>query len=286
MEAVQQPENETVEDEPTPEPEPEPEDDEEEPPEEPPAPPDTGDGDEGETGDEPEGRCEAETSAGGTAYRCSLNAGHEGEHRFQPLDSSDDGDEGAADLEAFQRSRKKIEGYVTRYEKALREELGDEFAALIACPLCPEETPGFLFPMIVGQMTDEQRVAVRLVIGDAELPDYSEDTHRHRCSTCDGWGRVLTGSRKAQQDVLDCLDCAGKGFRSDMKGAVAAVVQEQEAQVVSGPWDTAEPAAPPEPDTDPWGTPPGAPYYGVLLNLRPEGWEAEVAAYKLANGIE
>ncbi|HJR04786.1 MAG TPA: hypothetical protein VKA83_24300 [Methylomirabilota bacterium] len=241
---------------------------------------------EDEPQDEPEGRCEAETSAGGTAYRCSLDAGHEGEHRFQPLDASDDGDEGAADLEAFQRSRKKIEGYVTRYEKALREELGDEFAALISCPLCPEETPGFLFPMIVGQMTDEQRVAVRLVIGDAELPDYSEDTHRHRCQTCDGWGRVLTGSRKAQQDVLDCMDCGGKGFRQEGRVAAPPAGTEPQAEVVSGPWVTDEPAAPAEPDTDPWGTPPGAPYYGVLLNLRPEGWEAEVAAYKLANGIE
>lgn len=238
-----------------------------------------------ETKEAAEGRCEAETSAGGTAYRCSLEAAHEGEHSFQAVEASDTGDDEQASLEAFHKSQKRVIGYVDRYTKILAEELGPEFEHLSQCPLCPEWTPGFFFPGQVAMMSDEQRIAVRLAIGDAELPSYAQDTHRQVCETCSGWGRVLTGSKRAQQDVLDCLDCAGKGYRSDQ---AARVVQQQqpEGEIISGPWIA--PDAPPAaevPDADPWGTPPGAPYYGVMLHFRPEGWEDEVAQYKAANGL-
>jgi hypothetical protein len=243
--------------------------------------------DDAETETEPEGRCEAETSVGGTHYRCSLDAGHEDEHSFQPVDTNDSGDPEQASLEAFQKSQKRVVGYVERYQKVLREEMGDEFDALTPCPLCPDWTPGFFFPGQVALMDDDQRIAVRLAIGDAELPSYQEDTHRHVCETCGGWGRVLTGSKRAQQDVLDCLDCAGKGYRSDQK-ARQEQQRQPEGEIVSGPWPLEagqEPAPEQEPEIDPWGTPPGAPYYGVLLNFRPEGWEEEVAQYRAANGL-
>lgn len=234
--------------------------------------------------DEPEGRCEAETSAGGTDYRCSLDAGHDDAHSFQAVDQTDTGDEEAVSLEAFQKSQKRVIGYVDRYTKILAEELGPEFEHLTQCPLCPEWTPGFFFPGQVAMMSDEQRIAVRLAIGDAELPSYGQDVHRHVCETCQGWGRVLTGSKRAQQDVLDCIDCQGKGYRSDQAARTLAQ-QQPEGEIVSGPWIVpADATADEAPDTDPWGTPVGAPYFGVMLHFRPEGWEDEVAQWKAANG--
>lgn len=238
--------------------------------------------------DEPEavaeGRCAEVIHVLGHPYRCALDTDHGGEHSFQTADR-DAVDDGVREAhEAFEKSMKRVEGYADRYRKVLAEEMGDEFDALTPCPLCPEHTPGFFFPGQVATMSDEQQIAVRLAIGDAELPSYGQDVHRHVCETCGGWGRVLTGSKRAQQDVLDCLDCAGKGYRSDQ--AARAVAQMQpEGEIVSGPWIVPDqPQADAAPETDPWGTPPGAPYYGVMLHFRPEGWEQEVAQWKAANG--
>lgn len=234
---------------------------------------------------EPEGRCEAQTTVGGTPYRCSLDAMHEGEHQFQPLDTTDTGEEQDAGLEAFRESQKRIAGYVSRYEKALREEMGPEFEALAPCPLCPEQTPGFIFPGMAYGISEEARVAVRAAIGDEDLSEYRDDPYRKVCETCGGRGNTKVDVFVPSERTHKCDDCAGKGWQRTSKTPPAGQV----AEVVAGPWPAAEAVEQAEEDPltqpDPWGTPPGAPYFGVMLNLRPEGWEQEVAAWKAANGV-
>lgn len=256
--------------EPTPEPEPETE---------------PGEGEPGEPVDESE-RCEAETTAGGNRYRCSLQAEHEGEHAFQPLDAGDSGE--PADPLESPEARKRMKSIRDRGDKLQRDitEFATDYSQpLFPCPRCADGFPGHCWHPDAVEMSEEEKVQVRLSIGDTILPEYQPDKYRETCETCGGHGKVLTGSHVASQGTIACDDCGGKGW-TDKRGEKAPPAAP--APVIAGPWEAApEPEGEPDARTlpDSFGTPPGAPYYGVMLHLRPDGWEQEVAAWKVSQGL-
>lgn len=224
-------------------------------------------------------------------------------HELEPDDEDLEEDEGDDDQEReelgdeqqrqaaaqtekeIERNHKALEKNAVRHVKRVAEVLGDDFAMLKPCPRCWPLAPGFYWPPDVAPVTAELAIAVRASIGEEVLPEYQQDTHRTACTSCGGWGRVRTGSKVSQQDALACLDCAGKGWIGDTKVATGGVARNGEvAPDFPLPLGPIEPEEPVE-DADPWGTPVGAPYYGVLLNLRPAGWQDEVAAWKLSQGV-
>lgn len=224
---------------------------------------------------------------------------HEPEHDDDELEEDESGDneepeqlgdeqerQAAAQTEKeIERNHKALEKNATRHVKRVAEVLGDDFEMLQPCPRCWPLAPGFYWPPDVAPVTAELAIAVRASIGEEVLPEYQQDTHRTACASCGGWGRVRTGSKVSQQDALACLDCAGKGWVGDTKVATGGVPRNGEvAPPFPLPLEQLEEAEAVE-EADPWGTPVGAPYYGVLLNLRPVGWQDEVAAWKLAQGV-
>lgn len=56
--------------------------------------------------------------------------------------------------------------------------------------------------------------------GVVEEPPF--DPHTHRCTTCDGRGKVRTGSLVSSQAERDCVDCNGNGWLSNDPNAAPA----------------------------------------------------------------
>jgi hypothetical protein len=161
----------------------------------------------------------------------------------------------------MEKMHKRVAQASASYAKKITEILGDEAQVLELCPRCVGGGfPGFIFPPLMAPVDPETKAAVLLSIGE-EAPNVSEpDPYSRRCDACEGWGRVLSGSRLNQQKTLLCLPCHGRGW--------VAVGDERRVaqQAVTAPDVPRENGAPVEqpPEADPWGRGPEHPDYGRL----------------------
>lgn len=236
-------------------------------PEQPDEPETTGQPDEPETPDEPEqpdqeGRCEAETTVGGTEYRCALETGHDGDHSFTPVDATDTGEPTEEPMSHEDEEQAKQLGRRARsYSKAVAELLGDDLSGWIACEVCSPYFPGLHPPFAaLGGAPGDVVAACRTIAGLPALDNMRVDKYTSVCGTCGGVGRTLTGSHVQGQETIRCRDCEGKGWipvgperQQEHRTAPAAPASGNGDEPV-------EPAA----ETDPWGRPYGDPLYGVM----------------------
>jgi hypothetical protein len=187
---------------------------------------------------------------------------------------------GALSEEDVERKNKALENEATRHANRVASIMEEDVAALEPCPRCLPKIPGFYYPG--APVEQEQRFAVKLSIGEAAIPDPKSDPYSHECSTCEGWGKVMTGSKVAGAQTLSCADCGGKGYQASGKRLEAPAARGPMLAAVADGTTLTPVSEEPAMDVDPWGTPAGAPYFGVLTNLRPPGWEQEVEAWKAA----
>lgn len=99
-----------------------------------------------------------------------------------------------------------------------------DYGKPLACPLCGNEVP---FP---------------------ESPPL--DKFATRCGDCDGWGKVLTGSRVDGNVWRDCKGCNGSGFREDSTASAPTPLRKA-ADAPEAPgaiWNA---------DNESWNPPPG-----------------------------
>src|SRR5579859_4596083 len=82
---------------------------------------------------EPEGRCEAETTVGGTEFRCALQALHEGEHAFTAIDAEHP--EPVTTAAVDRKALEKLANEAMRHRKRLEEIMGDDANLLVPCVL-------------------------------------------------------------------------------------------------------------------------------------------------------
>jgi len=199
---------------------------------------------------EPVGRCEAETVVGGTPYRCALEVMHDGDHSFQPVDGSDNGDASPDIVRAS-----KFNDRVTKYLlKNYTEEYGaDAVAELLPCPLCTYSgTWGYVVPV---SPPIEVKEAVNQLVGAQRLEDFNDD--RDWFFKCQG--------RVANKELVTCRKCKGEGFMTPEPRAVIPDAPPQLAPVAAGldaPRDL--------PPYDSWGTPSWHGDYGKSLEYRTE----------------
>lgn len=209
---------------------------------------------------EPEARCEAETTAGGNTYRCALQEGHEGEHSFQMIDAGDEVAEPepeAAPAYDDDEVSRKLARKVKNYTSGLVEILGADLGGFAPCALCDGFPPGLVPPV---QLDEEKKARVRVAIGLPALANYKQDRRFNACSTCEGLGRILTGSSVQGQEVATCEDCSGRGFmRIDGKPLVTNEAGATVHPLPAIQTEEGEAAA-----LDPWGRPYGDPLYGVM----------------------
>jgi hypothetical protein len=166
--------------------------------------------------------------------------------------------EGLSEKELERRAERIGRANVT-YVKKLGEIMEQDFALLEACPRC---VPGGFFGHYFtgAPIEPEQKAAVLLSVGE-EAPKVSErDSYSRRCEQCDGWGKVLSGSRLNQEKTLVCIACKGRGWVAvgDERRVPSQAVTEP-APVNGAPEFVEQP-----PDADPWGRTPNDPDYGKL----------------------
>jgi hypothetical protein len=117
-------------------------------------------------------------------------------------------EEAAAQADA-EKLMKQLNRSAENYAKRVIDLLGGDLTGWQACPLCAEGLPGFRVP----RMPDPEYLAqVKVAIGEDPDPDLPNDGYSRRCESCDGWGKVQTGSRVTTQKAAQCHDCAGRGW--------------------------------------------------------------------------
>jgi hypothetical protein len=220
----------------------------------------------GEYDGEPEGRCEAETTVGGTLYRCALDSEHEGEHAFSAVDSDDEldeaGDGSAPETpEDVAKAQAKLDNEAIRHANRLRQILGSDADGLVVCALCSPRLAGWRYDVAPSA---EQDAAVRILLGLPDLSNLRPSPTEAVCDTCGGLGRVRTFALVPGEESKKCDPCNGKGW---------VTTRPRSNPDESAP--PAEPGAPPvlEPvadgvERDMFGTPKGDPDYGLLPGLR------------------
>jgi hypothetical protein len=126
------------------------------------------------------------------------------------------------------------------------------------CPFC--QGHGLIDSPETPEEATLMRQAFLAIVGlpqDAEL-------HPHprfkRCETCEGYGKVYTGSRVAGQEALNCPDCNGQGHTGGATQAIPTPLPVAAVpQVGPPPHEEQERIG-----NDAWGRPPGHPHYGLL----------------------
>lgn len=143
-----------------------------------------------------------------------------------------------------------------RHEKRLRQIMGNLFEGHEVCPLCL--ATGWLVPFEPGTFDPGQREAVEAAMGVAQEPEYREAKDAHKCETCDGWGKVLSGARRDESRFVDCVDCGALGYQRVAPGSNVT----QMPMVTFPPAGPPAAAAPASAMFDPWGRAGGHPDWG------------------------
>lgn len=170
----------------------------------------------------------------------------------------------------------KLEKASTTYLKKVTEILGDDLADFVMTPLSLPFLYGFVFNPSNVPLDEEIVNATKALIGDPVPPPLVQARDARECPACEGWGRVLTGSKLHPYNVETCNECKGRGWvgeRANVSPAQAAGLHS-----VAAPQD-GEPREP-APDEDAWGTPRLHPDYGKSPQYRDPNWAAALEAYK------
>jgi len=110
---------------------------------------------------------------------------------------------------AIEKQGKALDRAAKAYTDKLLAALGDDLSGWHACPLCADGYPGIRMQMMPSP---EQLARVKVEIGEDPDPDLPADAYSRQCSSCEGYGRVKTGSRVTAQKSAQCHDCKGRGW--------------------------------------------------------------------------
>src|SRR5256714_1040439 len=100
-------------------------------------------------------------------------------------------------IEELEKVRKKLDTSATTWRNRVSDLLGEEAQMLVPCELCDPLIPGFHWPPELEQPRDDLHAHLLDVLRTPSAPEYQQAQHVRRCQLCDGWGRVLSGSRVA-----------------------------------------------------------------------------------------
>lgn len=153
--------------------------------------------------------------------------------------------------EALEKLRKKLDTSAATWKRRVEELLGDSFQFLVPCELCGDDILGFHWPAQDMQPINDVQTALLEVLRQPLAPDYLQAQDHRKCTACDGYGTVLSGSRKAGKTTLDCSACKGFGYTPPPTGGRPTIVNTETGEITEEPEGY---TAPPE-DADVWGSP-------------------------------
>lgn len=153
--------------------------------------------------------------------------------------------------EEAERAFKKIETSFRTYAASVERNHPSFEEDLIPCLLCPPSHPGFLNVHDAGRVPKEVVDAVQTFLGFAREINYAPAPDTRTCGTCNGEGKVDSGSHVPEHRTRTCPTCIGYGYEPPPGHAAngASAPAPSDAAVVA-----AVPSGPPA-DVDEWGEP-------------------------------
>ena len=168
--------------------------------------------------------------------------------------------EKAATEREIEADQKRLDRAIKAYLRVATDVFAKQPDLVEPCPRCADDFPGLIWQPSVKQVLPQTRAAVMISMGEDPDPTLNPDPRANRCGTCDGWGKVATGSRVHRQDKLECTECAGRGWIGPRAATLTA--NGSSYTTIELPPTSAD--SEPSPATDPWGRVKGEPLYGVM----------------------
>lgn len=189
--------------------------------------------------------------------------GREGNPEPEPEASGAAGAVGEKELE---KMFKRVDTANAAYAKRLGDIMGEEREVLEPCPRCASPFLGFIFPPMMQPVTADVKAAVMLSVGEEPELVTEADPYSRRCDTCQGAGRVLTGSKLSRERHIRCLTCEGRGWIAvgNERTAATQLAANASGNVSALPEGNGhQETYAPAPDQDIWGRDKDHPDYGV-----------------------
>lgn len=130
---------------------------------------------------------------------------------------------------------KKLDAERKRHGKRVMELLGDDLVGHIPCPTCMDGIDGFIVSPEFAPLDQEQRERMMQILGLDDWEHMPEASWAEKCVTCDGFGKVKTGSKVAGREVTGCEDCGEAGWINVRRARVGNGQVEQIDSAVTGP---------------------------------------------------
>jgi ribosome-binding protein aMBF1 (putative translation factor) len=109
---------------------------------------------------------------------------------------------------------KKLDGAQKTYRNRLVALLGDDLGGHIDCPVCMDGLTGFIIHPAIAPLDTEQRNRMMQLLGLDDWEHMPSASWAAKCETCDGFGKIKTGSKVDGRIVTGCEDCAETGWRN------------------------------------------------------------------------
>ena len=162
--------------------------------------------------------------------------------------------------EQLDKGFKAVDRRQESYTKFVTDFAAEADQPLARCPVCLPNVPGFVFDPAQVPWAEYQAEAARFILGKPPIGEYPLDTQAATCTTCEGYGKVRSGSKVHDQEVLKCLNCNGRGW----VGPRATRQPDNLPGLVEVPTLAAEDQPVDVPRKDPWGRSPDDEPFGVM----------------------
>jgi len=186
--------------------------------------------------------------------------GDEPEDEPEPIEGPDAAPSTEASLKVMDKRFNALERRATGYAQAVEELMLETEQPIVRCGFCLPRLPGFIGAPYVQPFTPDQLAFARMILGEPDVPPLVQAQDAHMCAICDGWGTVLTGSKKNNQKSRKCYACDGRGWEGRGAGEVQATNGSAGEVTLTAP----EQAEPDSAARDPWGRTPDMPGYYVM----------------------
>lgn len=180
--------------------------------------------------------------------------------------------------EQMEKEFKRVDRAAVRWNDTVVEFIASTEQPIIRCGCCLPGMPGFLFSPAAQAPTEDQVKFARALAGMPEQPPLVQAPNARTCPACEGWGDVLTGSKRNDQVKMRCLTCQGRGFVGDGSLTNGSPAPTPGALQLA-PLEAVDVAPDDAPPTDPWGRAPSHPGYmimphaGMADELKPPNWQ-------------
>ena len=123
---------------------------------------------------------------------------------------------------------KQLASEVKRHTTKVGAILGDVATDVIVCPFCNPDLQGFLYPGDLQHPRDEIHAKMIEVLAPKPSIDYLQASNIIQCESCEGYGKVRTGSKVPGNDLVACRRCLGYGYIPPPTGGQNGVVESEE----------------------------------------------------------